>query len=43
MRKKLTALALIAAMLLTGCKDLSQLAKAKHVVLGETKQWMDQL
>ena len=32
-----------AAMLLTGCKDLSQLAKAKHVVLGETKQWMDQL
>ena len=32
-----------AAMLLTGCRDLSQLAKAKHVVLGETKQWMDQL
>lgn len=32
-----------AAMLLTGCKNLSDLCKARYVVLGETKQWMDQL
>ena len=32
-----------AAMLLTGCKNLSELSKARHVILGETKQWMDQL
>ena len=32
-----------AAMLLTGCKNLSELSKARYVVLGETKQWMDQL
>jgi len=31
------------AMLLTGSKDLKQLSKTQHVVLGETKQWMDQL
>ncbi len=31
------------AMLLTGSKDLKQLSKAKYVILGETKQWMDQL
>ena len=31
------------AMLLTGCKDLKQLSKARYVVLGETKEWMDQL
>jgi isopentenyl-diphosphate delta-isomerase len=31
------------AMLLTGSKDLKQLSKAQHVVLGETKEWMDQL
>ncbi|MBQ8179572.1 MAG: type 2 isopentenyl-diphosphate Delta-isomerase [Candidatus Methanomethylophilaceae archaeon] len=32
-----------AAMFLTGSRNLSQLARAKHVVLGETRQWMDQL
>ncbi len=31
------------AMLLTGSKDLKQLSKARYVVLGETKEWMDQL
>ena len=31
------------AMLLTGSKDLKQLSKAQHVILGETKEWMDQL
>ena len=43
--EKLTVLKeeLRAAMLLTGCKNLEQLAKARYVVLGETKQWMDQL
>ncbi|MBR4685443.1 MAG: type 2 isopentenyl-diphosphate Delta-isomerase [Candidatus Methanomethylophilaceae archaeon] len=32
-----------AAMLLTGSKNLKQLSKAKYVVLGETKEWMDQI
>ncbi len=31
------------AMLLTGSKDLKQLSKARYVVLGETKEWMEQL
>jgi len=31
------------AMLLTGSKDLKQLSKARYVVLGETKQWMEQI
>lgn len=31
------------AMLLTGSKDLKQLSQTQHVILGETKQWMDQL
>ena len=31
------------AMLLTGSKDLKQLSEARYVVLGETKEWMDQL
>lgn len=44
-KEKLTVIKeeLRAAMLLTGCKNLSELSKARHVVLGETKQWMDQL
>ena len=44
-KEKLTIIReeLRAAMLLTGSKDLKQLSKAQHVVLGETKQWMDQL
>ena len=32
-----------AAMLLTGSANISQLAKARHVILGETRQWMEQL
>ena len=32
-----------AAMLLTGCRDLKALSKARHVVLGETRQWIDAL
>lgn len=32
-----------AAMLLTGSKNLKQLSKARYVVLGETKEWMDQI
>lgn len=32
-----------AAMLLTGSRDLKALSKARYVVLGETKEWMDQL
>lgn len=32
-----------AAMLLTGSRDLAALAKARHVVLGQTKQWIDAL
>ncbi len=31
------------AMLLTGSRDLKQLSKAQYVVLGETKEWMDQI
>lgn len=31
------------AMVLTGSKNLKQLSKARYVVLGETKEWMDQL
>ncbi len=31
------------AMVLTGSKDLKQLSKARYIVLGETKEWMDQL
>ncbi|MBQ7621211.1 MAG: alpha-hydroxy-acid oxidizing protein, partial [Candidatus Methanomethylophilaceae archaeon] len=31
------------AMLLTGSQNLKQLSKARHVVLGETKEWMDQI
>jgi isopentenyl-diphosphate delta-isomerase len=44
-KQKLTIICeeLKAAMLLTGCKDLASLSKAKYVVLGETKDWMDQL
>lgn len=44
-KKKLTIIReeLRAAMLLTGCKDLSQLSKARYVVLGETKQWMESI
>lgn len=30
-----------AAMLLTGSPDLKSLSKARHVVLGETKQWIE--
>ena len=32
-----------AAMLLTGSANLDALAKARHVVLGETRQWIDAL
>ena len=32
-----------AAMLLTGSADLAALSKARHVVLGETRQWIDAL
>lgn len=32
-----------AAMLLTGSKNLSELSKARKVVLGETRQWIDAL
>ncbi len=44
-KQKLTIIKeeLRAAMLLTGSANLSQLAKARYVVLGETKQWMDQI
>ena len=31
------------AMLLTGSRDLKQLSKTRHIVLGETKEWMDQI
>jgi isopentenyl-diphosphate delta-isomerase len=31
------------AMLLTGSRDLKQLSKARYVVLGETKEWMEQI
>lgn len=44
-KKKLTIIReeLRAAMLLTGSGNLEQLAKARYVVLGETRQWMDAL
>lgn len=32
-----------AAMLLTGSRDLKSLSKARHVILGETKQWIEGL
>lgn len=32
-----------AAMLLTGCKNLDELSRARHVVLRETRQWIDEL
>ncbi len=32
-----------AAMLLTGSKDLKALSKTRHVILGETRQWIDAL
>ena len=32
-----------AAMLLTGSKDLKQLSNARYVILGETKEWMEQI
>ena len=32
-----------AAMMLTGSKNIQALASADHVILGETKEWMDQL
>ena len=32
-----------AAMLLTGSADLEALAEARHVVLGQTRQWIDAL
>ncbi len=31
------------AMLLTGCSDVKQLSKARYIVLGETKQWLEGL
>ena len=30
-----------AAMLLTGSADIKQLSKARHVILGETRQWLE--
>jgi len=44
-KRKLTIICeeLKAAMLLTGSRDLASLADARYVVLGETKEWMDQL
>jgi isopentenyl-diphosphate delta-isomerase len=44
-KEKLTIIAeeLRTAMLLTGSEDLKQLSRARYVVLGETKEWMDQL
>ena len=44
-REKLTIIKeeLRTAMVLTGSKNLKQLSKARYVVLGETKEWMDQL
>jgi len=30
-----------AAMLLTGSSDIKQLSKARHVILGETRQWLE--
>lgn len=44
-KEKLTVLKeeLRAAMLLTGSKDLKALAGTRHVILGETRQWVDAL
>jgi isopentenyl-diphosphate delta-isomerase len=44
-KRKLTLIReeLRAAMLLTGSPDLKALSKAKHVVLGETRQWMESI
>lgn len=44
-KKKLTIIReeLKTAMLLTGSKDLKQLSKARYVVLGETREWMEQI
>lgn len=44
-KNKLTVLKeeLRAAMLLTGSKDLKTLAGTRHVILGETRQWIDAL
>ncbi len=44
-KKKLTIIMeeIRTAMLLTGSQNLKQLSKARHVVLGETKEWMDQI
>ncbi len=44
-KRKLTVIReeLKAAMLLTGSRDLKALAKARHVILGETRQWIDAL
>ncbi|MDO5852976.1 MAG: type 2 isopentenyl-diphosphate Delta-isomerase [Thermoplasmata archaeon] len=44
-KRKLTIIReeLRAAMLLTGSRDVAALSKARHVVLGETRQWIDAL
>ncbi len=44
-RRKLTIITeeLRAAMFLTGSKDLKELSRARHVVLGDTKEWIDAL
>jgi isopentenyl-diphosphate delta-isomerase len=44
-KEKLTLIKeeLRAAMLLTGCSDIKQLSKARYVVLGETRQWLEGL
>jgi isopentenyl-diphosphate delta-isomerase len=44
-KEKLTLIReeLRAAMLLTGCSDIKQLSKARYVVLGETRQWLEGL
>lgn len=44
-KKKLSVIReeLRAAMLLTGCRDIRELSKARHVILGETRQWIDAL
>ncbi|HKM14222.1 MAG TPA: type 2 isopentenyl-diphosphate Delta-isomerase [Candidatus Methanomethylophilaceae archaeon] len=31
------------AMLLTGCSDIAQLSRARYIVLGETRQWLEGL
>jgi isopentenyl-diphosphate delta-isomerase len=44
-KEKLTIIKeeLKAAMLLTGSKDIKALSKAKHVVLGESRAWMESI